>query len=89
MNGREGIGAITNRRVGGAAGDSRRCFEGYEELAAASLEQLAVPEARRHARSVVALMMGFGLRRLGGGDEDPAGTAAALSKIVRCAGAGA
>jgi DNA-binding transcriptional regulator YbjK len=62
---------------------SRRCFEAYDELAAASLELLDVPDARRHARTVVALMAGLGLRRLGSGDEDPAGTAEALLTIVR------
>src|SRR5262249_54479972 len=44
---------------------SQRCFEAYEDLAAASLEVLEVPDARHHARSVVALLYGLSLRRLG------------------------
>jgi DNA-binding transcriptional regulator YbjK len=62
---------------------SRRCFEAYEDLAAASLEALDVPDARRHARSVVALLYGLALRRLGSGDRDVSGTAEALLTIVR------
>ena len=67
---------------------SRRCFEAYEGLAEASLELFDVPDPRRHALTVVALMAGLGLRRLGSGDEDPAGTAEALLTIVRGATAG-
>jgi hypothetical protein len=62
---------------------SRRCFEAYEDLAAASLEALDVPDSRRHARSVVALLYGLALRRLGRGDRDASGTAEALLTIVR------
>jgi hypothetical protein len=62
---------------------SRRCFEAYEDLAAASLEALEVPDAGRHARSVVALLYGLALRRLGSGDRDVSGTAEALLTIVR------
>jgi DNA-binding transcriptional regulator YbjK len=62
---------------------SQRCFEAYEDLAAASLEVLEVPDAQRHARSVVALLYGLSLRRLGTGDADVSGTAEALLTIVR------
>jgi AcrR family transcriptional regulator len=62
---------------------SRRCFEAYEGVAAIGLELLGVPDAERHARSIVALMYGMSLRRLGTGDEDPSGIAAALLTIVR------
>ncbi len=62
---------------------SRRCFEAYEGLAAASLEMLRVPDPDRHARSVVALLYGLALRRLGSGEEDAGGTAEALLTIVR------
>jgi DNA-binding transcriptional regulator YbjK len=62
---------------------SKRCFEAYEDLAAASLELLEVPDPALHARSVVALLYGLALRRLGTGDEDASGTAEALLTIVR------
>jgi DNA-binding transcriptional regulator YbjK len=66
---------------------SRRCFEAYEEVAEAALEQLKVPNADRHARSIVALMYGLALRRLGTGDEDTSGLAEALLTICRGASA--
>ncbi|HWB70013.1 MAG TPA: TetR family transcriptional regulator [Solirubrobacterales bacterium] len=62
---------------------SRRCFEAYEGVAEAALEMLGVPDADRHARSVVALMYGLSLRRLGTGEEDVAGIGDALLTIVR------
>ena len=62
---------------------SRRCFAAYEALAVAALEALGVPDASRHAATVVALLTGMGVQRLGSGGHDAAGTAAALSTIVR------
>jgi DNA-binding transcriptional regulator YbjK len=62
---------------------SRRCFAAYEDLAAAVLEALDVPDPGRHARTVVAVMCGLGLRRLGTGSRDATGTADALLTIVR------
>jgi DNA-binding transcriptional regulator YbjK len=62
---------------------SRRCFEAYEGVAATTLEMLDVPDPERHASAVVALLYGLGLRRLGTGDEDAAGTAEALLTLVR------
>jgi DNA-binding transcriptional regulator YbjK len=62
---------------------SRRCFVAYEEVAEAALEALQVPEADRHARSIVALMYGLAVRRLGTGEEDVSGLAEALLTIVR------
>ena len=62
---------------------SRRCFTAHEALAAAALEALGVPDAPRHAATVVALLTGMGVQRLGSGGHDAAGTAAALSTIVR------
>ncbi len=50
---------------------------------------LSVPEPDRHATTVVALLYGLALRRLGCGDQDPGGTAAALLTIVRGAQEGA
>lgn len=61
---------------------SLRCFEAYEGVAAAALEMLDVPEPARHARTIVALMYGMGLRRLAGG-EDAAGVAEGLLTIFR------
>jgi DNA-binding transcriptional regulator YbjK len=67
---------------------SRRCFEAYERFAAAALETLAVPEPERHARAVVALLCGLGVRRLGTGERHAAGTADALMTLVRGARGG-
>ncbi len=62
---------------------SSRCFEAYEGVAAAALEMLDVPEPERHARSIVALMYGMALRRLGTGGQDASGLADGLLTIVR------
>lgn len=62
---------------------SRRCFEAYEGVAEAALEMLKVPNSERHARSIVAMMYGLALRRLGTGEQDAAGVAQALLTIVR------
>jgi DNA-binding transcriptional regulator YbjK len=62
---------------------SRRCFEAYEGVAATALEMLDVPDPERHASSVVAILYGLGLRRLGTGEEDVAGTAEALLTLVQ------
>jgi DNA-binding transcriptional regulator YbjK len=61
---------------------SQRCFEAYEDLAAAALELLDVPDAELHARSIVALLYGLALRRLGTGEVDAGVTADALLSIV-------
>jgi DNA-binding transcriptional regulator YbjK len=62
---------------------SRRCFDAYEQVATAALAVLDVPEPARHARAVVALMCGLGVRRLGTGELDAQGTAEALLTIIR------
>jgi DNA-binding transcriptional regulator YbjK len=62
---------------------SRRCFEAYEGVAAAALETLDVPDPGRHARTIVALMYGMGLRRLGAGGGSAEGVADGLLTIVR------
>jgi DNA-binding transcriptional regulator YbjK len=62
---------------------SRRCFAAYEEFAAAALGALGVPEPDRHARTVVALLCGLGVRRLGTGEHAAAGTADALLTVIR------
>lgn len=61
---------------------SQRCFEAYEGVAAAALETLDVPDPGRHARTIVALMYGMGLRRLGTG-ESAAGVADGLLTVIR------
>jgi len=61
---------------------SQRCFEAYEGVAAAALETLGVPDPGRHARTIVALMYGMGLRRLGTG-ESAAGVADGLLTVIR------
>lgn len=61
---------------------SRRCFAAYEGVAAAALEGLGVPDAERHARGVVAIITGLGVRQKGGGTEDAAGLADALLSFV-------
>jgi DNA-binding transcriptional regulator YbjK len=67
---------------------SRRCFEAYEEFAAAAMQALGVPEPERHARTVVALLCGLGVRRLGTGEHAAEGTADALLTVIRGATAG-
>lgn len=61
---------------------SQRCFEAYEGVAGAALETLGVPDPGRHARTIVALMYGMGLRRLGTG-ESAAGVADGLLTVIR------
>lgn len=66
---------------------SRRCFAAYEDFAAAALDALGVPEPDRHARTVVALLCGLGVRRLGTGEHAAEGTADALLTVIRGASA--
>lgn len=66
---------------------SERCFAAYEEVAVAALRALEVPDPERHARAVVAMMCGLGVRRLGSGRHDAQGTADALLTIVAGANA--
>jgi AcrR family transcriptional regulator len=62
---------------------SGRCFAAYEALAVTALEALGIPDAARHAGTVVAVLTGMGVQRLGVGSHDARGTAAALETIVR------
>jgi DNA-binding transcriptional regulator YbjK len=62
---------------------SRRCFEAHEQIAAAALTALGVPDGERHAPTVVALMAGLALRRLAGGGQDAHGTSDALLTLMR------
>jgi DNA-binding transcriptional regulator YbjK len=67
---------------------SRRCFAAYESFATAALGALGVPDPQRHSRTVVALLCGLGVRRLGTGEHAAEGTADALLTVIRGATAG-
>jgi DNA-binding transcriptional regulator YbjK len=62
---------------------SQRCFEAHEQIAAAALTALDVPDGARHAPTVVALMTGLAVRRLAAGGRDAQGTSEALLALVR------
>lgn len=67
---------------------SRRCFVAYEGVAVAALEGLGVPDPKRHAHAVVAVITGLGVRQKGAGTEDAAGLADALLTLIAGARAG-
>jgi AcrR family transcriptional regulator len=62
---------------------SRRCFAAHEQIAAAALTSLGVPDGERHAPTVVALMTGLAIRRLANASHDAQGTSAALLALMR------
>ncbi|MGN6257555.1 MAG: TetR/AcrR family transcriptional regulator [Solirubrobacterales bacterium] len=62
---------------------SRRCFSAYEDMAAAILASLGVPEPERHGRTVVALIGGLGVQWLGSGTSDPSGLLSSLATVVQ------
>ena len=62
---------------------SRQCFAAYEAIAVAALETFGVSDTKRYAPALVALTSGMAIRRLATGEEDAAGTAAALLTIVQ------
>jgi AcrR family transcriptional regulator len=62
---------------------SQRCFDAHEQIAAAALSSLGLPDAELHAPIVVALMTGLAVRRLAGGGRDAQGTSEALLALVR------
>ncbi len=62
---------------------SLRCFEAHEQIAGAALSTLGIPDGKRHAPAVVALMTGLAVRRLAGGGGDAQGTSEALLALVR------
>jgi DNA-binding transcriptional regulator YbjK len=66
---------------------SQRCFEAHEQIAAAALTALDIPDSVRHAPTVVALMTGLAVRRLAAGGYDAHGTSEALLALVRGLGA--
>lgn len=61
---------------------SKRTVEAYEDFAAAALESLEVPEPRRHAPAIVALITGMTVRRLGTGAANGEQMADALLTLV-------
>lgn len=65
---------------------SRRCFAAYDEVAVAALQALGVPDPEAHARTAVALVSGFSLRRIGTGEPDASGLAHALVVLARGVG---
>jgi AcrR family transcriptional regulator len=62
---------------------SQRCFAAHEQIARAALAALGLPDAERHAPTVVALVTGLAVRRLAAGGNDASGTAEALIALVR------
>jgi AcrR family transcriptional regulator len=62
---------------------SQRCFAAHEQIAAAALTALGIPDGDRHAPTVVALMTGLAVRRLAAGGRDAQGTSEALLALVR------
>jgi DNA-binding transcriptional regulator YbjK len=62
---------------------SQRCFQAHEQIAAAALTALGIPDGDRHAPTVVALMTGLAMRRLAAGGHDAQGTSEALLALVR------
>jgi len=62
---------------------SRGCFQAHDRIAVAALTALGIPDAQRHAGTVVALVTGLAVRRLAEGGADASGTAEALIALVR------
>lgn len=60
-----------------------RSVAAYDELAAAVLTVLGIPDPQRHAPAVVALLYGLAMRRLATGDGSAAGTADAVRLLLR------
>jgi DNA-binding transcriptional regulator YbjK len=67
---------------------SQRCFQAHEQIAAAALTALGIPDGDRHAPTVVALMTGLAVRRLAAGGDRRHGTSEALLALVRGLGLG-
>ncbi|MGP4027612.1 TetR/AcrR family transcriptional regulator [Actinomadura sp. 3N407] len=61
---------------------SARSVEAYDRLAAAILTALGIPDAERHAPSIVAMLYGLALRRLATGDTAATGTAEAFRLLL-------
>ncbi|QFG25537.1 TetR/AcrR family transcriptional regulator [Actinomadura sp. WMMB 499] len=61
---------------------STRSVEAYDRLAAAVLTALGLPDAERHAPTVVALLYGLAIRRLATGGTTADGTADAFRLLL-------
>ncbi|MEU8796992.1 TetR family transcriptional regulator [Spirillospora sp. NPDC048819] len=61
---------------------SARSVEAYDRLATAILTALGIPDAERHAPSIVAMLYGLALRRLATGDTAATGTAEAFRLLL-------
>jgi AcrR family transcriptional regulator len=59
-----------------------RSIAAYDRLATAVLVALGIPDAERHAPTVVALLYGLAIRRLSTGDPAATGTADALRLLL-------
>jgi AcrR family transcriptional regulator len=62
---------------------SRRCHAAHEQIAAAALTALGVPEGERYAPTLVALMTGLAVRRLAEGGHDAEGTSESLLALMQ------
>jgi AcrR family transcriptional regulator len=62
---------------------AERSLEAYDRLATAVLTALGIPDAQRHAPTVVALFYGLAIRRISTGDSAATGTADALRLLLR------
>ncbi len=62
---------------------SQQCFDAYEDLAAAAMRVLGIPEPGQHSAHVVNLMMGTGLRQLATGKRDASELGDALETVAR------
>lgn len=61
---------------------SARSVAAYDRLAVGVLTALGIPDAERHAPTVVALLYGLAVRRLATGDDSASGTADALRLLL-------
>ncbi|HEX2313197.1 MAG TPA: TetR family transcriptional regulator [Thermomonospora sp.] len=73
---------LHSARDPGVADASARSVAAYDRLAAAVLTALGIPDAERHAPTVVAMMYGLAVRRLATGDDSASGTADALRLLL-------
>ncbi|REE99175.1 TetR/AcrR family transcriptional regulator [Thermomonospora umbrina] len=73
---------LHSARDPGLAETSARSVAAYDGLAAAVLTALGIPDAERHAPTVVALLYGLAVRRLATGDDSASGTADAFRLLL-------
>jgi AcrR family transcriptional regulator len=67
----------------GVRDTSIRSVDAYDRLATAVLTALEIPDAERHAPTVVAMLYGLAVRRLATGDTAATGTADAFRLLMR------